>query len=126
MSIRRQRHPSGVFRVSIDRAIKWLLPHENRFFVYLGSIAENAAAAAEIFGRFRAAESREGFGAIAEALRVKEHETDELAHTLYEELDKTFVTPIDREDLHELAHALDDILDEMDNAAEQIYLFKLP
>jgi len=112
--------------VSIDRAIKWLLPHENRFFLYLDSIAASAIGAADVFMRFREANDRDEFRKIADALRLKEQETDELAHTLYEELDKSFVTPIDREDLHELAHALDDILDAMDNAAEQIYLFKLP
>lgn len=111
--------------MSIDRAIKWLLPHENRFFLYLSSIAESAASAADMFAKFRDAKSREDFRKIAEVLRVKEAETDELAHTLYEELDKTFVTPIDREDLHSLTHALDDILDSLDSTAEQIYLFKL-
>jgi predicted phosphate transport protein (TIGR00153 family) len=112
--------------LSIDRAIKWLLPHENRFFLYLNSISASAAGGADIFSKFRDAKNRDEFKQIADALRLKEQETDQLAHTLYEELDKSFVTPIDREDLHQLAHALDDILDAMDNAAEQIYLFKLP
>jgi predicted phosphate transport protein (TIGR00153 family) len=112
--------------VSIDRAIKWLLPHENRFFIYLENIAANAGAAADVFATFREAKGREEFKKIAKTLRMKESETDALAHTLYEELDKTFITPIDREDLHALTHALDDIMDTMDSAAEQIYLFKLP
>ncbi|MEI6234496.1 MAG: DUF47 family protein [Planctomycetota bacterium] len=112
--------------MSIDSAIKWLLPRENRFFMYLETIANSAASAADVFNTFRTAEGREEFKKIAKILRAKEAETDALAHTLYEELDKTFVAPIDREDLHALTHALDDILDNMDSAAEQIYLFKLP
>ncbi len=112
--------------MSIDRAIKWLLPHENRFFLYLESIAAAIGAAADVFAKFREAKDREDFKKLAKTLRLKESEIDELAHTLYEELDKTFVTPIDREDLHSLTHALDDIMDSMESAAEQIYLFKLP
>jgi predicted phosphate transport protein (TIGR00153 family) len=112
--------------VFIDQTIKWLLPHENRFFMYLESIANSAGVAADVYAQFREAKSRDDFKKIADILRTKEHEADELAHTIYEELDKTFVTPIDREDLHSLTHALDDILDLMESAAEQIYLFKLP
>ena len=109
----------------IEKLIKYLLPRENRFFMYLESIAQNAVAGAEIFVRFREARDREEFKKLAEQLRVKEHETDDIAHTMYEELDKTFVTPIDREDLHTLTHALDDIIDMMETAAEKIVLFKL-
>lgn len=94
--------------------------------MYLESIANSAATAADIFSHFREASDRDAFKKLAEQLRTKEHETDELAHTLYEELDRTFVTPIDREDLHALTHALDDILDLMETAAEKIMLFKLP
>lgn len=112
--------------MKIDRIVKWLLPRENRFFVYLESIARNVGAAADIFAEFRTAKGREDFERIATTLRIKEHETDELAHLLYEELDKTFVTPIDREDLHALTSKLDDVLDIIESCAGQIVLYKLP
>ncbi len=112
--------------MSIDRAIKWLLPHENRFFLYLDSIANSIGGGADVFGKFREAKDREEIKKLAKNLRLKESETDELAHTLYEELTKHLLRPIDREDLHALTHALDDIMDAMEGAAEQIYLFKLP
>jgi uncharacterized protein Yka (UPF0111/DUF47 family) len=105
--------------------VKWLLPRENRFLVYLDSMAKNVAAAAEIYFEIRGAKSRDDFCRISEALRRKEHETDELAHLLFEELDKTFVTPIDREDLHALASALDEVMDYIDRCAAQIVLYKL-
>ena len=110
----------------IDRLIKWLLPREHRFFVYLDSIAKNVGEGADTFAEFRTAKNRDDFQRIAAALRLKEHETDELAHLLYEELDKTFVTPIDREDLHALTSALDDVLDSIEDCAGRIVLYKLP
>ena len=109
----------------IDRMVKWLLPRENRFFVYLDSIAKNVAGGADIFLELCAAKGPEDFKRISEALRLKEHETDELAHLLYGELDKTFVTPIDREDLHALTSALDDVLDIIEDCSGQIVLYKL-
>jgi len=119
-------HSGQGVNVIIDRVVKWLLPRENRFFVYLDNISKSVSEASDIFAEFRAAKGPEDFKKIAESLRRKEHDTDELAHLLYEELDKTFVTPIDREDLHALTSALDDVIDLMESSAGQIVLYKLP
>lgn len=109
----------------IDRIVRWFLPRENRFFTYLDSIAKGVAGAADIFGELRAAKGPEDYKRISRLLRDKEHEVDELAHLLYEELDKTFVTPIDREDLHALTSAMDDVLDIMEACAAHVVLYKL-
>jgi uncharacterized protein len=62
-----------------------------------------------------------------EAARIKsiEHEGDQLTHRAIEMLHKTFLTPIDRSDIHLLASRLDDILDLIDSTAERIWLYKL-
>lgn len=109
----------------VDKIVKWFLPRENRFFVYLDSIAQSVTAGADIFAQLKTASGRQDFEKVAEALHQKEEETDNIAHLLYEELDKTFVTPIDREDLHHITSALDDILDIMEACAAQIVLYKL-
>ena len=54
-----------------------------------------------------------------------EHKGDGLTHDLFFKLNKTFITPMDREDIHALASALDDILDEIDSAAELFRVFKI-
>ena len=63
-----------------------------------------------------------------EAARIKsiEHEGDQLTHGAIELLHKTFLTPIDRSDIHLLASRLDDILDLIDSTAERVWLYKLP
>jgi hypothetical protein len=111
--------------VLLDSAIKWLLPQESKFFVYLTSMGSNVQAAAEVFAELQTAKTKEDFLRISGALRRKEHETDELAHLIYGELDKTFITPIDREDLHALTSALDEVLDSMDRCGNEIVLYKL-
>src|SRR5437867_8218583 len=62
--------------------------------------------------------------AETEAARIKsiEHEGDQLTHRTMEMLHKTFLTPIDRSDIHVLASRLDDILDLIDSTAERIWL----
>src|SRR5207248_5388761 len=58
-------------------------------------------------------------------LKPIETEADHLCHRLYEELDRTFVTPIDREDLGTLTKALDDVVDGMEHTAAFAALFRL-
>jgi uncharacterized protein len=54
-----------------------------------------------------------------------EHEGDRTTHDLYMLLDKTFVTPLDREDISSLTGAVDEILDSIDGTAERFVLFKI-
>ncbi|HTS03009.1 MAG TPA: DUF47 family protein, partial [Thermoanaerobaculia bacterium] len=60
--------------------------------------------------------------------RIKhlEHEGDQVAHQTFALLSRTWITPIDREDIHSLVKALDDVLDFMDAAANRFVLYKVP
>jgi uncharacterized protein len=62
-----------------------------------------------------------------DAGRIKsiEHEGDQITHRAIEMLHKTFLTPIDRGDIHELISRLDDILDLIDSTAERVWLYQL-
>jgi len=55
-----------------------------------------------------------------------EHEGDQVTHETFALLSKTWITPIDREDIHDLTKALDDVLDLIDAAAARFVLFKIP
>ena len=109
----------------LDKLVSFLLPTENKFFTYLQSIAKNVQEGADVFAELRNAKSMEDHLKIAERMRRIEHEGDELAHLLYEELDKTFVTPLDREDLHLLCSELDSIIDRAESCANRIVIFRL-
>jgi len=54
-----------------------------------------------------------------------EHRGDEVVHTIFEELNKTFITPIDREDIIALASDLDNVLDMIDAAANRLHLYEI-
>jgi predicted phosphate transport protein (TIGR00153 family) len=108
----------------IDRLVRFLLPRQDRFFVLLEEIAGRMTAAADEFGELASADSREQFKKISGRLKPVETEADKLCHRVYEELDRTFVTPIDREDLAALTKALDDVIDAMEHAAAFAALYR--
>ena len=58
-------------------------------------------------------------------MRKLEHDGDEVAHTILEQLDKTFITPFDREDIHALANELDDVVDQIDTIVNRMRVYKL-
>ncbi len=58
-------------------------------------------------------------------LRAMEHDADEIAHTIMNKLNMTFVTPLDREDIHALTCALDDIMDFVEAAVDRMALYEV-
>jgi predicted phosphate transport protein (TIGR00153 family) len=61
----------------------------------------------------------------AEEIKEIEHKCDHLTHQIIQRLNTTFVTPIDREDIHALAKSLDDVMDAIDASAKVIRLYKI-
>ena len=58
-------------------------------------------------------------------IKVVEHEADQLTHDVISRIDKTFVTPFDREDIHMLASRLDDVIDLLDGTARRVAMFRI-
>ena len=110
----------------IDRLVRLLLPRQGQFFRLLEGIAEHIERAAAVFGELESASGHEQFEAIAARLKEVEKGADELERQLHRELDRTFVTPIDREDIALLAKDLDDVVDGMEHSATfaSIYQFE--
>src|SRR5712691_8853652 len=61
----------------------------------------------------------------ADEIKEVEHKCDFLTHAVIQRLNRTFVTPIDREDIHELARSLDDVMDAIDASATLVRLYRL-
>lgn len=69
----------------------------------------------------------EGKNLAEQAKQIKkiEHDGDTITHNIIKKLDQTFITPIDREDIHQLASAIDDVLDLIEAVADRIVIFKI-
>ncbi len=101
---------------------RWI-PREEAFFDLFKKEAENM-----IEGSRLLKEMLENFrDPLEQARRIKdvEHVGDGITHDIARRLNQTFITPIDREDIHALASALDDILDEIDEVADRFVIFKI-
>src|SRR4051812_48469699 len=101
-----------------------LAPHERGFYPLFTGAAENIAAAADQLARLVAAEPPDRVELAAE-VKESEHRGDDLTHEILVKLNRTFVTPFDREDIYRLVSALDDVLDAMEEAADRIVLYQL-
>jgi len=100
-----------------------LLPRSESFFTFFQQHAALTTRGAKEFLSF----ARDG-GAVAEtARRIKEieREADTVVHRCMEALHKTFITPFDRNDIHRLVSALDDIIDLIDEATMRLLLYEI-
>lgn len=102
-------------RLSLPRKIPLPLPREERFFGLLRSGAETALEAARAFVEML--DHYEERTARAAELKVIEERGDNVIHEIMRNLHRTFVTPIDREDIALLAEHVDDVIDAIEDAA---------
>jgi predicted phosphate transport protein (TIGR00153 family) len=100
-----------------------LIPREGKFYEDFKMFADQIRKAARLLEQMIAADPPEADK--AHEIKEIEHQCDFLTHEVIQRLNKTFVTPIDREDIHELARALDDVMDEIDSAAHLIPLYRI-
>src|SRR5258708_7148985 len=108
----------------IDRLVRLLLPAQGRFFTLLESVGDQIETAATVFAELDGAESHAQMEGVAVRAKTRRNAADRLERRLHEELDRTFVTPIDREDLAALGKALDDVVDGMEHAATFAALYQ--
>jgi uncharacterized protein len=108
----------------LDRILQALLPHDEHFFSLFEESAQNITQAVETLLLLPPASQEERQRIVAE-ISAFEHRGDNITHQVFSELSGTFVTPFDPEDIHQLASAMDDILDNVDGSARRFMLYKI-
>ena len=101
-----------------------LFTKDEKFFTIFGQMTVHLLEAAEILGRL-VGDAAADQAMLAGKIKALEHKGDDLTHQVIDELNKTFITPIDREDIHDLSIALDDVLDLIDATAVRFVLFRI-
>ncbi|MGH7534264.1 MAG: DUF47 domain-containing protein [Gemmatimonadales bacterium] len=100
-----------------------LLPRDEKFFDLFTSVAGfTTEAAAMQLDLLQADGSRRG--PIVEQIKRLEHQADQVTHEVVSRLDRVFITPLDREDIHMLASRLDDVIDLSDGTARRLHIFR--
>jgi len=100
---------------------KSLLPRDEVFFDFFDRICDGLVEGCELLVKML--QSPDGHDEFAVQVKSVEHQTDQIVHSLLNKLHKTFVTPIDRADIHQLASRLDDILDSAEAASSRVSLY---
>lgn len=100
-----------------------LIPRDERFFDLFNRAAENALEGARLL--LDLLEHCEDIERKARHLKDVEHQGDEITHQVFDALHRTFVTPLDREDIGQLASALDDVIDWIEETARRIRLYRV-
>lgn len=102
----------------------FLLPKESKFFPLINHIAELNKIASSTLIKFINSEDKQQMQDLYFEIKAYEREADEVLNVIFEELNSTFITPFDREDIHELCEHLDDMLDNINSASKRVLLFQ--
>ncbi|MFN2581567.1 MAG: DUF47 domain-containing protein [Candidatus Dormibacteria bacterium] len=100
-----------------------LIPRERRFYSIFEAQADKMVAAAQVLRT--AFSEMDHMAARQTEIKEIEHAGDELTHEVVRVLNRTFVTPFDREDIYALSSGLDDVLDYIDEIAETFMLYRI-
>jgi uncharacterized protein len=101
-----------------------LLPHDASFFAHFEHQGKKTVEGCRAF--LEMVENPTNLESQAERVKQIEHECDEITHAVVEGLHKTFITPIDRNDIYTLSTKMDDIMDFVEAAADRVALYEIP
>lgn len=109
--------------MGLSSFIRGLLPKENKYFQLFEHNIHNIQEAATDLRKLLDAKTEADRKILITQIEDAEHRGDETTHAIFKELSSTFITPIDREDIHALASEIDDILDLMEDVAVRTILY---
>jgi predicted phosphate transport protein (TIGR00153 family) len=108
-----------------DKIVKFFMPKEERFHELLDRDTQHLLSAARLFLEIARSTSLEDRRAKVTQLKSIEHDGDLITRDIFNALNSTFITPLDREDIRSIASDLDDILDYMEGVAQYLILFEI-
>lgn len=111
--------------MALNSIFKIFLPKDKVFFQLFESVAETVLKMGQKLNTLMYEPDAERRSAIIKEIADLEHENDDLTHRVFTELGRNFITPFDREDIHYLASALDDICDYIHGCAKKINFYRV-
>lgn len=100
---------------------EWVVPQDKAFFDLFDEMAKTVVSAADLLVEF--VENFENVKEQCHRMKQLEHRGDDITHQIYEQLNRTFITPLEPEEISRLASAMDDILDYIDGSTQQMYSY---
>jgi hypothetical protein len=110
--------------MNIDTILKFFVPKDHSFFPLFEEDAHNLVKAAKLLKDLMATEDIAEHERINNEIKEVEHIGDEITDKTYVQLNKSFITPFDREDIHELTAHIDDVVDTINGISRRVCLYK--
>ncbi|MEI6901140.1 MAG: DUF47 family protein, partial [Bacteroidota bacterium] len=95
--------------MNLDNILKFFVPQDTSFFPLFEENSKILIRASELLKRLMTLESIQERMDVIKVIKSVEHEGDDVTHKIFQQLNKSFITPFDREDIQELASSLDDV-----------------
>jgi predicted phosphate transport protein (TIGR00153 family) len=110
--------------MNIDKILKFFVPKDHSFYPLFEEDAKNLVKATELLKLLMSSSDLEDHERIYKEIKDVEHIGDQITDKTYEQLNKSFITPFDREDIHELIAHIDDVVDSINGVSRRICLYK--
>lgn len=110
--------------MNIDKVLKFFVPKDHSFHPLFEEDSKNLVKATELLMKQLSNTDSEVHEKIHKEIKQVEHAGDEITDKTFQLLNKSFITPFDREDIHELTANIDDVVDSIDGIARRICLYK--
>jgi hypothetical protein len=111
--------------MELDRIFSFLVPKDRKFFPLFNEVANNLVVASELFIKLLGESDSGKRVEYIKAIHDSEHIGDDLTRNLMNELNGTFITPFEREDIHILVDKMDSIVDLLHGASKRIHMYNL-
>ncbi|MEI6124018.1 MAG: DUF47 family protein [Bacteroidota bacterium] len=112
--------------MGLNKVFQYFIPKEKKFFPLFENVAENVEKGAILLNKLLLLIGNEKEKqALVTQIKQCEEKGDDNTHKIFDELNKTFITPFDREDIQALTSSLDDVLDYINSCAKRIQLYKV-
>lgn len=110
--------------MNIDKILKFFVPKDHSFFPLFEQSTENLVKASVLLKDLMSSNDTVDHERLNREIKEIEHVGDEITDKTYEQLNKSFITPFDREDIHELTAHIDDVLDSINGISRRMCLYK--
>jgi uncharacterized protein len=110
--------------MNFDKFLSFFVPKDHAFFPLFVEDARILIKGSELLKQLMTIENSDDRMEITKEIKAVEHEGDDMTHKIFDQLNKSFITPFDREDIHKLAATIDDVLDYINGVSQRISLYK--
>ena len=110
--------------MKLNTIFSYFTPKERKFYPILSDISANTLACSELLIELTKTSDKEARKDVYRQIKKLETKGDSIVDTLFNELNSTFITPFDREDIHALGEKMDDVLDSINSIGKRVIMYQ--